>query len=277
MRLIPQALFVKLSCLVLLAFAIALPAGASEKRAVSLTFLKAAPKQREQLKQFIILNWFAMDKIAVAQGLLDSYSISDTGSDDGAWNVLVTTTYKNAAGYDGIKEAFDVISRQHITVPVEGKVLRDLGEIVDSKDTFETIGLRPNQIAEKAQLDRNKQNVLGFYELMFNQSKPAQAMQQFGAAEYRQHNPEVADGRSAFITYFENLAKKYPGKSVTFKRVVAEGDFVVVHSEHVFPGWRGGSWAAIDIFRLEPNGKIAEHWDVLQKVPNRSANSNGMF
>jgi predicted SnoaL-like aldol condensation-catalyzing enzyme len=125
--------------------------------------------------------------------------------------------------------------------------------------------------------ERNKANVLAFYDMMFNQSKPAQAMQQYGDATYTQHNPEVADGREAFIAYFEQMAKDYPGKSVAFKRVFADGNYVVLHSEHTFPGWRGGNWAAIDIFRLDGQGKIVEHWDALQKVPRKSANKNGMY
>jgi predicted SnoaL-like aldol condensation-catalyzing enzyme len=126
-------------------------------------------------------------------------------------------------------------------------------------------------------LERNKANVLAFYDLMFNQSKPAEAMRRYGGATYTQHNAEVADGRDAFIAYFEQMAKNYPGKSVAFKRVFAEGNFVILHSEHKFPGWRGGNWAAMDIFRLDDQGKLVEHWDALQKVPSKSANRNGMF
>lgn len=125
--------------------------------------------------------------------------------------------------------------------------------------------------------ERNKANVLAFYDMMFNRSEPAQAMQQYGGATYTQHNPEVADGREAFIAYFEKMAKDSPGKSVEFKRVFADGNYVIVHSEHKFPGWRGGSWAAIDIFRLDEQGKLVEHWDTLQKVPKSSANKNGVF
>ena len=125
--------------------------------------------------------------------------------------------------------------------------------------------------------ERNKSNVLAFYDMMFNQSKPAQAMQQYGGATYTQHNPELADGREAFIAYFEQMAKDYPGKSVAFKRVFADGNYVVLHSEHTFPGWRGGNWAAMDIFRLDDQGRIVEHWDALQKVPKHSAHKNGMF
>ncbi|MFK7966559.1 MAG: nuclear transport factor 2 family protein [Burkholderiaceae bacterium] len=127
------------------------------------------------------------------------------------------------------------------------------------------------------QLERNKSNVLAFYDMMFNQSKPALAMELYSGAEYIQHNPEVGDGKAAFIAFFEKLAIDYPDKSALFKRIFAEGSYVTLHGEHRFPGWRGGSWAAIDIFRLDDNGKVVEHWDVIQKVPSSSANSNGMF
>lgn len=126
-------------------------------------------------------------------------------------------------------------------------------------------------------LERNKSNVLAFYDLMFNQSKPALAMKLYGGNEYIQHNPEVADGQAAFIEFFEKLSKDYPDKKALFKRVFAEGNYVTLHAEHLFPGWRGGSWAAIDIFRLDDIGKVVEHWDAIQKVPASSANSNTMF
>jgi predicted SnoaL-like aldol condensation-catalyzing enzyme len=126
-------------------------------------------------------------------------------------------------------------------------------------------------------LERNKANVLAFYDLMFNRSDPAEAMRRYGGATYTQHNPEVPDGRDAFVAFFERMAREHPGKSVHFERVFADGPYVILHSEHRFPGWRGGSWAAIDIFRLDDEGRVVEHWDVLQKVPGRSANANGMF
>jgi predicted SnoaL-like aldol condensation-catalyzing enzyme len=128
-----------------------------------------------------------------------------------------------------------------------------------------------------AALERNKATVIAFYDLMFNQSKPAEAMRLYGGATYTQHNPDVPDGRDAFVEYFDKMAQDYPGKSVTFKRVFAEGEYVVLHSEHIFPGWRGGRWAAMDIFRLDAAGQIVEHWDALQKVPSAVVNGNGMF
>jgi predicted SnoaL-like aldol condensation-catalyzing enzyme len=125
------------------------------------------------------------------------------------------------------------------------------------------------------QLEANKSIVSEWHDLAFNQRKPEEAVAKYLGPHYRQHNPGAADGPEPFIEFVKRFAQSYPDFRMESKRIIAEGNFVVLHSHLILkPGDRG--MAVVDIFRLE-NGKIVEHWDVVQEVPETSANNNTMF
>lgn len=121
----------------------------------------------------------------------------------------------------------------------------------------------------------NKATVRDFYDVAFNQQRPAEAASKHLGSVHRQHNPGGADGAEAFVAFVTGFTQAYPSLQVDFKRFVAEADLVAVHSQFVRePNDRG--LAVMDIFRLE-DGKIVEHWDSSQEVPAEAANSNTVF
>jgi len=125
------------------------------------------------------------------------------------------------------------------------------------------------------QQEQNKDLVRNFYHLALNLKRPEEAVKNYLGPFYRQHNPGAADGAGAFIDFVKGFTKAFPALRFEFKRFIAEGDMVVVHSHLVRqPGDRGV--AVMDIFRIE-NNAIVEHWDVLQEIPETSANINTMF
>lgn len=123
-------------------------------------------------------------------------------------------------------------------------------------------------------VERNKKVVVDYYQTAFG-GNPEKAVADHFGDRYVQHNPQAQNGPEAFIGFVKWLRSDYPDLQLDIKRVIAENDFVVTHSHLVLePGKPGRALA--DFFRLE-NGKVVEHWDVIQDVPERAENDNGMF
>lgn len=128
--------------------------------------------------------------------------------------------------------------------------------------------------SESTQAAANKKIVLEFYEKGLNQKNFEAAAPYFGS-RYTQHNPSAGDGPEGFRRFIGFLKEKFPQSHGEIKQVFTDGDFVILHVHAVrVPGTRGS--AIVDIFKLE-NGKIVEHWDVIQDVPETTASGNSMF
>jgi len=120
----------------------------------------------------------------------------------------------------------------------------------------------------------NRQNAISFYKTAY-EGEPRKAVEQYVGKEYLQHNPLVGDGKEPFIAYFERMQKEYPDKSIQFVRSVAEGDLVALHTYQTWPG--DIEYVTMDFFRFDEDGKIIEHWDSMQQIPEQSKNSNTMY
>jgi len=123
-------------------------------------------------------------------------------------------------------------------------------------------------------LQANKQNAIDFYRTAYL-GDPIKAVELYVGAEYIQHNPLVGDGKQPFIDYFTQMAEDYPDKKIEFVRAVAEGDFVALHTHQVWPG--NEEYVTMDFFRFDDSGKIVEHWDSIQEVPDETKNGNSMY
>ena len=125
-----------------------------------------------------------------------------------------------------------------------------------------------------SRLEDNKRSAIEFYRMAYL-GDPAGAAAKYVGDEYIQHNPVVADGKAAFIDYFNEMARDYPGKSIEFVRAVAEGDLVALHTHQTWPG--GDECVTMDFFRFDADGKIVEHWDAIQRIPDETRNGNPMY
>ncbi|PCJ65631.1 MAG: hypothetical protein COA58_09505 [Bacteroidetes bacterium] len=121
--------------------------------------------------------------------------------------------------------------------------------------------------------EQNKQNAIAFYKMAY-EGNPAEAMRLYVGNEYIQHNPLVGNGKQPFIDYFDRMQKEYPDKSIEFVRAIAERDMVALHTHQTWPG--NQEYVTMDFFRFD-NGKIVEHWDSIQEIPDENLNGNTMY
>jgi predicted SnoaL-like aldol condensation-catalyzing enzyme len=123
--------------------------------------------------------------------------------------------------------------------------------------------------------EANKKVAVDFFNLVLVQKKPQEGFDKYAGKTYIQHNPVADDGHAPAIKFLSDWFAKNPRAIIQIKRVIAEGDLVAIHHHmRTSPEVRG--MAAVDIFRVE-NGKVVEHWDVVQPIPDKSANPHPMF
>jgi len=122
--------------------------------------------------------------------------------------------------------------------------------------------------------EANKKNAITFYQMAY-EGKPKAAVEKFVGDTYIQHNPDVADGKEGFISYFDKMQREYPEKSIEFVRCIAQEDLVALHTHQTWPG--NEEYVTMDFFRFDEKGKICEHWDAIQQIPEQSAHSNKMY
>ena len=123
-------------------------------------------------------------------------------------------------------------------------------------------------------LEKNKKNAIAFYKMAY-EGNPRSAIEQYVGQEYIQHNPDVSDGIEGFIDYFERMQKEYPDKSIDFVRCIAEGNIVALHTHQKWPD--NDEYVTMDFFKFDEQGKICEHWDAIQQIPENSKNQNTMY
>ena len=123
-------------------------------------------------------------------------------------------------------------------------------------------------------LEKNKKNAIAFYKTAYL-GNPKKAVELYVGENYKQHNPMVGDGKQAFIDYFNRMHKEFPEKSIDFVRIVAENDLVSLHTHQIWPD--NDQYVTMDFFKFDDNGKIIEHWDSIQQIPETSMHNNTMY
>lgn len=123
-------------------------------------------------------------------------------------------------------------------------------------------------------IQENKKKAIAFYKIAY-EGNPQKAVELYVGNEYIQHNPDVANGLQGFVDYFERMQREYPEKSIEFVRCIGEGDLVALHTHQSWPD--NDQYVTMDFFRFDDKGKICEHWDAIQQIPEQSANPNTMY
>lgn len=123
-------------------------------------------------------------------------------------------------------------------------------------------------------IQENKKNAIAFYQMAY-EGNPKQAVDMYVGNDYIQHNPLVGNGKQPFIDYFNRMQEEYPEKSIKFVRCIGEGDLVALHTHQTWPG--NDQYVTMDFFRFYTNGKIVEHWDAMQEIPETTLNGNTMY
>ncbi|NQV53069.1 MAG: nuclear transport factor 2 family protein [Flavobacteriales bacterium] len=123
-------------------------------------------------------------------------------------------------------------------------------------------------------LEQNKANAIAFYRTAY-EGDPGRGVEMYVGDDYIQHNPLVGNGKHAFIAYFKRMHEEYPDKSIEFVRSIAQGSLVALHTHQTWPG--NLEYVTMDFFRFDDHGKIVEHWDAMQEIPEGTENGNTMY
>jgi predicted SnoaL-like aldol condensation-catalyzing enzyme len=187
---------------------------------------------------------------------------------DGSVILRPVAEEKREKVYERLRKGEDKMNRKVMALTICLAVLLIVGKALAQQ-------LAPTgHAADAKQMEENKKIVVAFYDEALNQ-KDFDAASKFLGPRYTQHNPAVVDGPEGLKAFIAFLKDKFPNNHSEIKRIFADGDYVILHVHAVRePGTRGN--AIVDIFKLE-NGKIVEHWDVNQPVPEKAANDNGML
>ncbi|HEX6195376.1 MAG TPA: nuclear transport factor 2 family protein [Jiangellaceae bacterium] len=173
----------------------------------------------------------------------------------------------------GLGFTFGVAQQGSAQAPASGASSADQSLVANEKSAPQS---SKACVRSRHHLERNKQNVEAFYTTAFNDKDPRLAVELYGGDEYIQHNPLAANGFDAFIAFVEGFTGAFPDAHIEIVRIVAECDLVVTHSlaTGAEPVYTELGTKLVDIFRLDENGKIVEHWDVGAPISPTSENGN---